>query len=93
MGGFIRSPSVPAPPPPPLPAPLFRDSSGKEHKTLALRNKAQEQLDRKAKFPGSTANIGNLQTVRVGQAIGKPSVTNPVVATASSGSGLSIAGV
>jgi len=90
MGGFIRSPSVPSPPP--APAPLFRDSSGGTHKTLALRNKAQEQIDRKAKFAAASANIGNLQQIRVSQSAGKPSVTNPVVATASSGSGVSIAG-
>lgn len=99
MGSVFRAPVVAQaskslPPQPAAPAPpLFKDSSGKAHKTTKERDAAQAQIERKAKFAKSPANIGNLQQVRKTQSTGKPTVTNPVVATASSGSGISIAGV
>jgi len=56
------------------------------------RDAAQKKLDRKAKFPAQTTDTGALRQFRTGKGVGKPKVTNPVVATASSGSGVTIAG-
>jgi len=78
--------------PPPPPPPTFLDSAGKKYANKLDRDAAQKQLDRKAKFPAQTADTAALNQFRIGMGAGKPKVTNPVVATASTGSGITIAG-
>jgi len=68
-------PKAPPPPPPkPKPPPVFKDSAGGEHATLALRDTAQAQIDRKKKFanvgPGSGA--ATVEQVRGSRAAGRP---------------------
>lgn len=78
--------------PAPAPIPTYRDSAGVNYTSQLDRDAAQKKLDRKAKFPAQTADAAALNQFRIGIGAGKPKVTNPVVATASSGSGITIAG-
>lgn len=96
---FVRAVISPPKAPPIISAPtpisatqIYQDSEGKEHKNQVARDEAQKRLDRKAKFPAQAGDPAALSQFRIGIGAGKPKVTNPVVATASSGSGITIAG-
>ena len=97
VSAVISPPETPKAIPPaqaqaPAPTPTYRDSSGVKYASQVDRDAAQKRLDRKAKLPAQTADTAALNQFRTGIGAGKPRVTNPVVATASTGSGITIAG-
>jgi len=68
-------PTPPPPPPtPPPPPPVFKDSSGAEHSTAAIRDQAQAQIDRKKKFSGGqqAGTASGVKATRVTKAAGRP---------------------
>ena len=87
-----KAPPIISAPTPVSATQTYQDSEGKEYQNQIDRDEAQKRLDRKGKFPAQAGDPAALKQFRIGIGAGKPKVKNPVVATASSGSGITIAG-